>query len=191
MPQQLPSWLKSSPSLWAEKELLIPVLPRSLEGELEFYEWGHIATSKEPDPVSDYMFGPSIAYLGGKIPDQYALSFAGHGINSYSANFRFAYGDLAIMFQIGFGGYTDEDSSVETWNTAVRGFEPLAHRYFDELPEEGTRQRDQLFCYSNFRDDFKVGSGTGPRLLTRAGRNGWEHHTTYDSWSSFEDAQDV
>lgn len=186
---RLPSYLASPPSLWATKDLLIPVIPRSLEDGLEFYEWGHIATIKKPEPLDDYRFVASIAYLGLKVPDQYVLSYAGHGINSYSANFRFAYGDLAIMFQIGFGGYTDADSSVNAWNQAVRGFEPLAHRYFDELPEEGSRHRSELFCYSNFRGDFRLGSGTGPTRLTRAGGNKWEPHTTYESWDSFRDAQ--
>ena len=189
MSERLPSYLASSPSLWASKDLLIPVIPRSLENELEHYEWGLIATIRKPQPLDDYMFTPSIAYLALKVPDQYVLSYAGHGVNSYSANFRFAYGGVAIMFQIGFGGYTDPDSSAKAWNEAVRGFEPLAQRYLSELPDEGTRHRRELFCYSNFRNDFKIGNGSGPTLLTRAGGNRWEPHTTYESWDRFRHAQ--
>ena len=93
----------------------------------------------------------TVEYLKGPIPDQYSLNHAGHGVNSYSLNFRFALGDLAIFAQTGWGGaYMNSDEQARTWeeleiqlstimlNTPVAGF-------------DSSYIRKYLIVYSNFR----------------------------------------
>ena len=93
----------------------------------------------------------TVEYLKGPIPDQYSLNHAGHGVNSYSLNFRFALGDLAIFAQTGWGGaYMDSDEQMRAWeeieirlstimlNAPVSGF-------------DSSYIRKYLIVYSNFR----------------------------------------
>ena len=93
----------------------------------------------------------TVEYLKGLIPDQHSLNHVGHGVNSYSLNFRFALGGLAIFAQTGWGGaYMNSEEQTRTWeeleiqlstimlNTPVAGFDSSSFRKY-------------LIVYSNFR----------------------------------------
>ena len=120
------------------------------EQATEFGDW-HWATQPFPTRWQDYSMLETVEYLKGPIPDQYSLNHAGHGVNSYSLNFRFALGDLAIFAQTGWGGaYMNSDEQTRTWeeleiqlsaimlNTPVAGF-------------DSSYIRKYLIVYSNFR----------------------------------------
>ena len=172
----------SEPSFWVENELDVPLIPATLLGRLETFHSTHVGTQREPNPESDYMFRPSLKFLSMKVPDHYVLSFWGHGANSYSANFRLAYGDVAVLFQIGFGAYTDPNSSQTLWNEAVAGIDMLLKDLII-TPIGEPRQREILVAYSNFRD-FEAG-GSGPTLYSRGPDNHWAPKVTYPSWGEF------
>lgn len=177
------SELVSEPSFWVENELTVPLIPAALLSMHERFRSTHLGTLREPNPESDYMFRPSLTFLSRSVPDHYALSFWGHGANSYSSNFRLAYGDVAVLFQIGFGVYTSLESSRTSWNEAVAGIDAFL-KDIVILPREEPRERNLLVAYSNFRD-FEA-SGSGPTLYSRGPDNHWDPTTTYTSWGEFQ-----
>ena len=134
-----------------EHGLEIPATVQIFEEQAtEFGDW-HWATQPFPTRWQDYSLLETVEYLKGPIPDQYSLNHAGHGVNSYSLNFRFALGDLAIFAQTGWGGaYMDSDEQMRAWeeieirlstimlNAPVSGF-------------DSSYIRKYLIVYSNFR----------------------------------------
>jgi hypothetical protein len=134
-----------------EHGLEIPATVQIFEEQAtEFGDW-HWATQPFPTRWQDYSLLETVEYLKGPIPDQYSLNHAGHGVNSYSLNFRFALGDLAIFAQTGWGGaYMDSDEQMRAWeeieirlstimlNTPVTGF-------------DSSYIRKYLIVHSNFR----------------------------------------
>ena len=97
-----------------------------------------------------------LSYLKQSIPDQLVISHAGHGINSYSLNFRFAKGRLAIAAQVGWGGvYMDQDSQAKSWNSMVAWLDKVTA--LEQVPFQGDyKNRDFLIVYSDFRNDLTV-----------------------------------
>ena len=172
----------SEPSFWFEHELNVPLIPETLLDQHEKFHSTHLGTLREPGPESDYMFRPSLKFLSASVPDHYVLSFWGHGANSYSSNFRLAYGDVAVLFQIGFGVYTDPDSSQALWNEAVAGIDAFLGDIII-TPSGETRKRETLVAFSDFRD-FEAG-GSGPTLYTRGEDNQWDPQNTHRSWGEF------
>ena len=173
----------SEPSFWFENELDVPLIPAALLDQHEKFHSTHLGTLREPNPESDYMFRPSFKFLSRSVPDHYVLSFWGHGANSYSSNFRLAYGDVAVLFQIGFGAYTDLESSRIAWNTAVAATDAFLSHIIMK-PSGATRERATIVTYSDFRD-FEAG-GSGPTLYSRGPDNHWAPKMTYPSWGAFE-----
>jgi len=169
-------------SFWVENELDVPLISPALLNQLEQFDSTHLGTMREPDPESDYMFRPSLQFLSGQVPDHYVLSFWGHGANSYSANFRFAYGDVAVLFQISFGAYTDFESSRTAWNTAVAATDTFLSDVITKASGE-TRERDTIVAYSDFRQTNDVGSGI--TVYSRGRENTWAPHFTCRSWEEF------
>lgn len=172
----------SEPSFWFENELNVPLIPEALLDQHEKFHSTHLGTLREPGPESDYMFRPSLKFPSTSVPDHYVLSFWGHGANSYSSNFRLAYGDVAVLFQIGFGVYTDPDSSQTLWNEAVAGIDAFLSD-ITTTPRGEPRQRDTLVAFSDFRD--LEGGGSGPTLYRRGPDNHWARQTKYPSWGKF------
>ncbi len=175
----------SEPSFWSENGLNVPVIPATLLDQHENFHSEHLGTLREPDGDSDYMFEPSLEFLSGSVPDHYVLSFGGHGVNSYSSNFRLAYGDVCVLFQFGFGVYTDRDSFKRGWNEAVAGIDAFL-RDIITTPSGEPRRRDTLVGFSDFRG-FE-GNGSGPTLYSRGpdGHWDWDSPTTYRSWGEFQ-----
>lgn len=173
----------SEPSFWVENELNIPLIPPALLDQHEKFHSTHLGTVREPNPESDYLFRPSLEFLSKQVPDHYVLSFWGHGTNSYSSNFRLAYGDVAVLFQIGFGAYTDSEFSRSAWNEAVAATDVFLSDIII-TPSGRPRQRNTIVTYSDFRD-FEA-SGSGPTLYSRGPDNHWAPEVTYPSWGEFQ-----
>lgn len=173
----------SEPSFWVANELDVPLIPGALIDQHEKFQPTHLGTLREPNPESDYMFRPSLRFLTKQPPDHYVLSFWGHGANSYSSNFRLAYGNVAVLFQIGFGAYQDPISSRTAWNESVAGIDAFLSDIII-TPFREPRIRDTIVAFSNFRD-FEA-SGSEPTLYSRGTDNHWAHEVTYPSWGEFQ-----
>lgn len=134
----------------------IPVVTQAFEEEAsEFRPW-HWATQPFPTPWQDYSLVESVEYLKGPIPDQYSLNHAGHGINSYSLNFRYALGDIAVFAQSAWGGaYQSASAQADAWDELQSRLSSLMIR----MPVDGLDSsyvRKYLIVYSNFRIGDKV-----------------------------------
>ena len=143
-----------------------PQIPQEFQIRVRGFSNFFIGTQPFPDPMADYLqqeesvFGFSrlgiLSYLKQSIPDQLVISHAGHGINSYSLNFRFAKGRLAIAAQVGWGGvYMDQDSQAKSWNSMVAWLDKVTA--LEQVPFQGDyKNRDFLIVYSDFRNDLTV-----------------------------------
>lgn len=126
--------------------------------EEEFSEFGHWHWATQPFPSrwQDYSLIESVKYLKGPIPDQYSLNHAGHGVNSYSLNFRYALGDIAIFAQSAWGGiYESAGAQMDAWDEIQGRLTSLILR----MPTDGfdsSYVRKYLIVYSNFRIEDKV-----------------------------------
>jgi hypothetical protein len=139
-----------------ENGLEIPITVQIFEEQAsEFGPW-HWATQPFPTRWQDYMMNETVEYLKGPIPDQYSLNHAGHGINSYSLNFRFALGDLAIFAQTGWGGaYMETDEQVRRWDDLNLKLSTIMIK----TPVDGfdsSYVRKYLIVYSDFRIQNQV-----------------------------------
>jgi len=172
------------PSFWVDNELNVPLVPPTLLDLHEEFDSRHVGTLRLPEPESDYRFDPSLAFLAQEVPDHYVLSFWGHGANSYSANFRLAYGEVALLFQIGFGYYQDVRLCRESWNSAVAGVDAFLSDIII-TPGGEPRVRERLVAYSDFR--LGPASGRGPTLYLRGPDATWIPEFTYNSWEEFEE----
>lgn len=139
-----------------ENGLEIPITVQIFEEQAsEFGSW-HWATQPFPTRWQDYMLEETVEYLKGPVPDQYSLNHAGHGVNSYSLNFRFALGDLAIFAQTGWGGaYMETDDQVRRWDDLHLKLSTIMIK----TPVDGFDSsyiRKYLIVYSDFRIEGKV-----------------------------------
>ena len=171
------------PSFWVENNLTVPRVPPTLVDQLKHFDSTHVGTLRHPDPESDYFLKPSLDFLRGEVPDHYVLSFWGHGINSYSANFRLAYGDVAVLFQIGFGGYTDINHSRAAWDAAVAGIDAFLSDIIT-TPSGNPKARERLVGFSDFRIDEE--SGSGPTVYSRGLGGRWTPEVSFASWEDFQ-----
>jgi hypothetical protein len=102
--------------------------------------------------MQDYLL-ESVEYLKKPIPDQYSLNHAGHGVNSYSLNFRCAIGNIAILAQVGWGGvYMDSKDQADKWDEIQQVLSHILHRNSDFESNE-IKMRKFLIVYSDFRLD--------------------------------------
>lgn len=163
-----------------EKESLdVPMVASHLEDRLtEYREW-HWATQPTPAPIDDYSLTNTVEYLKGPVRDQYSVSHDGHGINSYSLNFRHVSGELAIIAQTAWGGvYGDRARDSEDWNRDVLRINSLLTITASVSDEE--RVRKYLLVASNFRLGSKI------EFLERTGSN-WEIVEQIDTWEAAYD----
>jgi hypothetical protein len=102
--------------------------------------------------MQDYLL-ESVEYLKRPIPDQYSLNHAGHGVNSYSLNFRCAIGNIAILAQVGWGGmYMDSKDQADKWDEIQQVLSHILLRNSDFESNE-IKMRKFLIVYSDFRLD--------------------------------------
>jgi len=138
--------------------------------EFGFWNW---ATQPFPTRWQDYSLNESVEYLKGPIPDQYSLNHAGHGVNSYSLNFRHALGNLAIFAQCGYGG-AYMDSNGNSWDELQQRLCTVLLDNADWNSDE-IRTRKYLLVYSDFR------IGKEPELWQN-NEGTWVHVETVRSW---------
>jgi hypothetical protein len=132
-----------------------PVTQRFNEEMSEFGNW-QWATQPFPTRWQDYSMIESLEYLKSPVPDQYSLNHAGHGVNSYSLNFRFALGDLAIFAQSAWGGaYMDSNFQESSWDELQQSLcEIMLGAPLDGF--DSSYIRKYLIVYSDFRIEGKV-----------------------------------
>lgn len=135
-----------------EAGLVVPELARRFaEAKLltRFDPW-RTATAAWPLPFQDYMFDGMARMLRGPVPQQFAISHAGHGINSYGLNLRAAVGPVVVMGQVGWGGVYGGEEDDERWRVLAEGLDLLTHGI--ALTHHGRlEQRRWLVVHSNFR----------------------------------------
>jgi hypothetical protein len=162
-----------------DRELLeLPLIANEFEYRMRYYGYLNFGTQPLPAPAEDYEFRGIIDYLKGPIPDQYVVNFAGHGINSYSLNFRYALGDLAVLIQVAYGGgYGNKEEDAKNWNDCMDqvGEVMLLN---PENRKEGIRKRKYLLLYSNFRPNSRGGN---LQLFAKRG-NTWTELPLVQSW---------
>ena len=167
-------------NLWSENRLLLPKVPASLESELSQLDYNHVSTLSDHDPMQDYLFYPSLDYLRGNVPDHYIISHAGHGINSYSLNFRYAFGNLAVLIQVGYGGgYSDTKQDALVWNESISQVNLALTQLENEPPADKSKTRDFLLHFSNFRSDDEEEDFPGFHLEKRI-LSQWEEIGTFE-----------
>jgi hypothetical protein len=137
--------------VWNDQLLELPPIAHEFEKRIRLYGNLDFGTQPLPAGEEDYRFDRVIDYLKGPIPDQYAVSHWGHGINSYSLNFRYALGDLAVLMQVGYGGvYGNAEQDAKVWDECVNRIGDIMILN-PENRKEGLWQRKYLIQFSNFR----------------------------------------
>ena len=148
------------------------------------YFW---ATQPFPTAMDDYMMHNIIEYLKGLIPDQFSISHEGHGINSYSLNYRYALGPLAFLVQVAWGGaYGDSAEDSAEWADVLDELDSITEMV-PYLYQDGYEQRDFLLLLSRFRGICNQSEENGPDrkaapiLLKRTG-NQWDEVPGLKTW---------
>jgi len=173
-------------TLWEEYQLALPLLPESLQHQSQVFTRDHIGTIEKPSPQADYMFTPSLDFLQKDVPDHYALSYWGHGINSFGLNFRYAYGNVAALVQVGFGGaYSDLDENIASWNSLIAVMDDILADSRSHDPADA-KCRDFVIAYSDFRDSLMSAPTVTPVLYSRRA-DGWTS-TPVISWEALREA---
>lgn len=172
--------------LWNQDHLLVPAAPAGLLDSIQVFDYSQVGTLDTPGAKSDYLLDPSTEYLRSEVPDQYVLSYWGHGINSYALSFRFAFGSIAGLVQIGCGGaYGNIDTQAAAWNACMRDIDQITVRARTVALDARPRQRSTLLVYSDFRElqgtnDIQVGAPA----VKRCSPDGWESHYTFTTWNA-------
>lgn len=136
---------------YSEERLELPPIANEFEKRMRYYGGLNFGTQPLPGPTEDYMFLEILDYLKGPIPDQYVVNYAGHGINSFALNFRYALGELAVLVQVGYGGaYGDVKKDAQHWDECVNYLGNIMILN-PENRQEGLWQRKYILLYSNFR----------------------------------------
>jgi hypothetical protein len=167
----------------SENSLETPPLTVEFEEEITEFGYWHWATQPFPNRMQDYSLIESVEYLKGPVPDQYSLNHAGHGINSYSLNFRHVFGNIAIFAQSGYGGVymstRDQESDWDNLQSRITTI-LLDHAYIGVSEKNEIKVRKYLIVYSRFR------LGDSPELWQN-NEGTWIHVETVKSW---EDASE-
>lgn len=137
-----------------------------------FHEW-HVASKPFPAAFDDYIFDAPLHTLLGPVPEQFAISHAGHGINSFGLNLRLALGPVAMQLQVGWGGAFGGPEDAERWAGLVDGVD-LVTAGIRLIGDDRLQRRRWLVAHSDFRH------GGLPRLL----------HLKDDVWTEWDDFHD-
>lgn len=146
--------------------LRCPRIPLQFNSRVRGFDEFFIGTQPFPTPMADYLQSEEaisnfsrtgiLAYLKGSIPDQFVINHAGHGVNSYSLNFRYAKGRLAISAQIGWGGaYMNNELQTKSWASMVSWLNRVM-AIEQSAFQDNWKKRDILVVYSDFRGDLLV-----------------------------------
>ena len=153
------------------------------------YFW---ATQPFPVAIDDYLMDSIIEYLQSSIPDQFAISHAGHGINSYSLNYRYALGSIAILAQVSWGGaYGDIEEDGAEWMRVLEEIDSITEMN-PAAYSDGFKQRDYLILLSRFRgictrsQENDSSPTEVPIVFKRAGNN-WSEVPGLRSWDDIRD----
>ena len=143
-----------------EQNLDLPIIAAFFEEKITNFGFWNWSTLPYPSRMQDYMM-ESVEYLKGPIPDQYSLNHSGHGLNSYSLNFRCAIGNIAIFAQVGWvGAHMDSKEKLNQWDEIQVRLSSLILRNGDWESNQ-IKIRKFLIIFSDFRIT------DGPQL--------WEH----------------
>ncbi|MGZ0212238.1 MAG: hypothetical protein ACKVI4_07140 [Actinomycetales bacterium] len=137
---------------WFRRMKLVPPFPPAKHLSLMLAQQSELSWATQPMPLAmdDYMFS-TVDYLRGPVPDQFAVSHAGHGANSYSINLRVVLGQVALLAQSSWGGaFTDPVAAAESWQE-VRSVYLWILRRTEKLPSSKAHVRERVVTYSNFR----------------------------------------
>ena len=131
-----------------------PILTVEFEEEITEFGYWHWATQPFPNRMQDYSLLESVEYLKGPVPDQYSLNHAGHGVNSYSINFRHVLGNIAIFAQSPYGGAymntVDQDSYWDELQLRISHI-LMDHVHIDVGIKNEIKIRKFLIVFSRFR----------------------------------------
>ena len=145
----------------------VPVHMRRHLRKFDTFFW---ATHDHPLPSSDYFLDFGDVCDVTPVPDQFAVTHAGYGANSYSLNLRITAGPVAFVAQIGWGGaYGGDDHGPENWEEIVATANELLQIHATTWSPERFRTRPWFVSYSDFRHDRSapwllrwVGEGNPP-----------------------------
>lgn len=156
--------------------LLIPWMPEKVTNRLvACRDWGW-STDPTHDFMMDYMLEFELDEQIAAYQPKYAISHAGHGMNSYSLNLHVITQNLDFVVQVGWGGaFMEKEKSRDAWNQLVLGSLPLLNALAQE--SKPFNPGDKLYIrYSDFR-------GIGEMTETRSGIKGFAF-----SFEKIEDA---
>lgn len=160
--------------------LAVPRIPAALRDQIQTWAPWWWATDQSAQPFEDYLLKSEVL-LERPVADHVAITHAGHGINSYSLNWRQAFGPVAFLIQTGWGGGLSGDAAAvgrqaELFSRTSRLTAALEDR---GTPMGGVRIRRLLITVSDFRDVLLCRQWNG--ALTRwepvplDGTDPWEH----------------
>ena len=147
-------------------------LPRAFdvnEGISNFGK-GYWATIPYPTPWEDYWYEPrgsetldwgTLEYFKYIPENHFAITYAGHGVNSFGMNIRIVHGQVAILGQVGWGGvYGDPEREKQTWSDMIY----LIDRVLDVQKLNKSSRINYILGLSDFRGDV---------LYTRDPKGNW------------------
>lgn len=157
----------------------LPMIPQHLsEKILKMGSW-HWATQPFPTRWDDYSLVETVAYLKGRVPDQFSVNHAGHGMNSYSLNLRLVCGDLGMIVQMPMGGvYMDSKQSESDWEE-ICGRTSFILMVAGDICDE-IRERKYLVISSSFRLEK-------PIELWKNSESGWSLLNEVNNWDILRD----
>jgi hypothetical protein len=143
--------------MFNEWDLPAPPIPTRFQASLQ--EVGpHFATS-DVTPLAMYLFETELPLqlLQGRLEDFVAVSFAGHGVNSYALSYFLVDGPLALFLQTHWGGvYTDVEMAASAWRLLVSHVERLLQAAQARPAVDARDPAERLLVVNS---DFR-GSGT-------------------------------
>jgi hypothetical protein len=90
---------------FAEEQLVVPVIPAEFKKNLKKLDDWVWSTRPTEDSLAMYMHsGPIVDFFKGGVDPYFAISHAGHGMNSYALNLALVQDRISVFLQFGFGG---------------------------------------------------------------------------------------
>ena len=90
---------------FAEDQLIVPPVPTMFKSELKKVDDWVWSTRPNEDSIAMYMHSePIVDFFKGGVEPYFAISHAGHGMNSYALNLALVQDRISVFLQFGFGG---------------------------------------------------------------------------------------
>jgi len=149
--------------MFGEWDLPAPPIPPRFGASLHQVEPQCFATNGMASaPMYLFEAHLPLQLLQGRIDDFVAVSFAGHGANSYGLSYFLVDGPLALFLQTAWGGvYTDAHRAGSAWRLLVSQVERLLHAAEPRRRAAACDPSERLLVISS---DFR---GTGTWALVR------------------------